>query len=200
VQRSWTHPVAGILLGVALALPACRRAAPLPTLGQLPHFSLITSDERPLTQADLKGQVWVADFIFTNCPGICPLLSTEMARLQSALSEADLDDVRLVSFSVDPARDSPAALNSYAERYGADRRNWWFVTGERSALYELIAQGFQLAVAERTPGDSSDANELITHSDRFVLVDRDLRIRGYYRPVEEGVRDRLLADIRTLVR
>lgn len=169
-------------------------------MGQLPAFTLVSSAGRPLGDADLRGQVWIADFIFTHCPGVCPLLSTEMAKLQTALEKAGLDEVRLVSFSVDPMRDTPEVLAAYAQRYGAEDGRWWFVTGEHDALYTLIGRGFQLAVAERTPGGEPETDELITHSDRFVLVDRQLRIRGYYRPVEEGARDRLLGDVRALMR
>lgn len=187
------------LLLLAVTLSACaRREEALPVLGRVPAFSLRASDGRERSERDLKGSIWVADFIFTHCPGVCPLLSAQMARLQHALEEEDRRDVRLVSFSVDPARDTPEVLRVYAQRWEADPQRWLFLTGERDALYTLIGKGFQLAVAERTAGAEADPAELITHSDRFVLVDRDLRIRGYYRPLEEEGLTKLVADISRL--
>ena len=180
----------------ATALASCsHRQEPLPILGHVPAFSLRSSEGQDRSEGDLKGSIWVADFIFTHCPGICPLLSAHMSRLQHDLEKGPLRDVRLVSFSVDPARDTPAVLREYGEHWQADPQRWWFLTGE---LYALIGKGFQLAVADRTPGAESDAEDLITHSDRFVLVDRDLQIRGYYRPLEEEGLTRLVADITRL--
>lgn len=167
-------------------------------LATLPAFSLTSSEGQVRSQADLKGKVWVADFIFTQCPGVCPLLTAHMARVQAALAHEGLNDVRLVSFSVDPAHDAPAVLQEYAQRHRADLRSWWFLTGDRDSLYTLISKGFLLAVAERSPDPQAETQELITHSDRFVLVDRDLQIRGYYRPLEEDGLQRLLTDLRRL--
>jgi len=187
---------------ISLALAACsRRPEPLPVLGHVPAFSLSGSDGRTHTHDELKGRIWIADFIFTQCPGVCPLLSAQMAQLQSELSEADLEQVRLVSFSVDPTRDTPEAMRVYAQGLRAKPERWWFLTGDRDRLYTLIGKGFLLAVADRTPGADQEAGsdqELITHSDRFVLVDAELQIRGYYRPLEEGARAQLLTDIRRL--
>ncbi len=167
-------------------------------LATLPSFTLTSSDGQVRRDTDLKGKVWVADFIFTQCPGVCPLLTAHMARVQAALAHEGLQDVRLVSFSVDPTHDTPAALQEYAKRHRADTQSWWFLTGDRDSLYTLIGKGFLLAVAERRPDPQAETQELITHSDRFVLVDRDLQIRGYYRPLEEDGLQNLLADLRHL--
>jgi protein SCO1/2 len=166
----------------------------LPVLGSVPAFSLVNSDGEPLSQASLAGQVWVADFIFTQCPGVCPLLSSQMAKLQSAVGEP----VRFVSFSVDPANDTPEVLRAYGGRFHADHKRWLFVTGERDALYTLISQGFHLAVADRAANQNADGEGLITHSDRFVLVDRDLQIRGYYHGTDADSVAKLLKDLKTL--
>lgn len=172
----------------------------LPVISTLPDFALISSLERPVTRADLAGQVWVADFIFTSCAGVCPILSARMAEIQRELAERQLD-ARLVSFSVDPARDTPAVLREYAARWGADPDVWWFVTGERDALYELIGRGFLLSVAERDPGEpAADGHDLITHSDRLVLVDRKGRIRAYYHGTDRDSVPALLADLERLAR
>jgi protein SCO1/2 len=170
----------------------------LPVLGSVPEFSLVSSNGSALTQADLAGDIWVADFIFTTCPGMCSVLSAQMARVQRALSEQADVPVRLVSFSVDPANDTPEVLQRYGARFGADPQRWWFVTGERAALYSLIQKGFFLAIAERD--EDPDGEGLITHSDRFVLVDAEMRIRGYYHGMENDDINRLLGDIALLQR
>ena len=169
----------------------------LPVLGKVPEFVLVGSDGAPLSREQLAGRVWVADFIFTNCPGMCPVLSAQMTRLQKALAEGPRT-ARLVSFSVDPKNDTPEALRAYAERFGADHERWLFVTGNRDTLYNLIEQGFHLAVAERAPDEATDGDGLITHSDRFVLVDPDLQIRGYYHGLDDADVQRLLKDIEKL--
>ncbi|MBI4514849.1 MAG: SCO family protein [Deltaproteobacteria bacterium] len=199
---------AGLLVALAVvgaagirALRAPREAAEtLPVLTSVPAFSLIERSGRRVTDADLRGQVWVVNFIFTRCSSLCPMLSAQMSRLQSHLREQGEAEVRLVSLSVDPEADTPSVLSEYAERFSADRERWWFLTGERAALYALIGDGLGVAVAQR-PGDaSSDPNELITHSDRFVLVDRASRIRGYYRGTDDEGFAQLLRDLRTLQR
>jgi protein SCO1/2 len=172
--------------------------AHLPVLGQVPEFSLIESDGRPLSRAQLAGGVWVADFIFTRCPGVCPLLSAQMSKLQHLLPAQGADAVRLVSFSVDPTNDTPEALRAYAERFGAQQGRWLFVTGQRDALYTLIGEGFHLAVADRPEGENTNGEGLITHSDRFVLIDKDLQIRGYYHGTDQESVQRLLQDVRQL--
>ena len=190
-----------LLLGVAWVALRHGRTSPeagLPQLGHVPEFVLTSSDGRPLSQADLAGNIWIADFIFTRCGGLCPTLSAQMARLQSALAREGMPAVRLISFSVDPVNDTPAVLREYAQRCHADPARWSFLTGDHEAMYQLIGQGFHLAVAERPPTESSDVNELITHSDRFVLVDRNLDIRGYYHGTDEDGMKQLLTDLKSL--
>ncbi len=206
-RRRWLLRGAAALAGAVLLSAATwavfrhgveRTDTGLPILGKVPQFSLIDSTGEPLSQAQLAGGVWVADFIFTRCPGICPALSAQMARLQRALPRDAGSTARLVSFSVDPANDTPAALRAYGERFGAENGRWLFVTGERTALHALIGQGFHLAVAERAESENGDGEGLITHSDRFVLVDRDLQIRGYYHGTDADSVQQLLRDIAVL--
>jgi protein SCO1/2 len=170
-------------------------SAQLPVLGEVPRFVLTERSGGTVSDSDLAGEPWVADFIFTQCSGICPILSNRMAELERALRREGLA-VRLVSFSVDPARDTPAVLREYADRFGADPGRWLFLTGERAALYRLIGEGFRLSVAERSAeAAADDGGELITHSDRFVLVDGSLRIRGYYHGTEPDAVERVLEDL-----
>jgi cytochrome oxidase Cu insertion factor (SCO1/SenC/PrrC family) len=160
-------------LPFALALLAGCRAPALPVLGAVPDFSLTDRSGRTVTAGDLRGHVWIADFIFTRCPDICPALTHRMALLQEVLA-APPEPVRLVSISVDPEHDTPEVLDAYARRMGA-REHWDFLTGPRDAVAALLRDGFKVAFASDGP-----ATAPITHSDRFVLVDRDRRIRGYY--------------------
>lgn len=169
----------------------------LPVLGVVPEFQLVERSGALVRRGDLEGRIWIADFVFTHCSGICPVLSSRMAALQKEIEQSD-SEARLVSFSVDPTRDTPDVLKAYADRYGADSSRWLFLTGERRELHRLIGDGFRLSVAERSPEEAGDSSELITHSDRFVLVDRAARIRGYYRMTEEGSARQLLLDIEKL--
>ena len=170
----------------------------MPVYGRVPEFQLISQAGEPFDRQALNGKIWVADFIFTQCPSICPTLSAHMAKLQQALPSDAGDPLRLVSFSVDPHNDTPEVLRAYAQRFHADPQRWFFLTGNHDALYGLIREGFQLAVAERSPEEANDGQGLITHSDRFVLVDRDLRIRAYYHGTDADVAQQVLRGIAAL--
>ncbi len=164
----------------------------LPVLGTVGEFKLVDRSGRAVTAAELRGRPWVADFVFTRCAGICPVLSTAMSRLQRTTS------VRLVSVSVDPAHDTPEVLRAYAERYGATGDRWLFLTGPREEIYRLVRDDFRLAISEAPPEQKVDPGELVTHSDRLVLVDGEGRIRGYYHGTDDAEVWRLLADVATL--
>lgn len=118
----------------------------LPAYGSVPDFTLMERSGRPLPAGALRGKVWVATFIYTRCPDTCPLQSAEMARLQREF-EAE-EDLRLVSVTVDPERDTPGVLSRYATRFGAHPDRWLFLTGDRAAIHRLVAEGFRLAVVE----------------------------------------------------
>lgn len=192
-------------------------AGNLETLGEygaVPDFALTERSGRTVRRADLAGTVWLVDFVYTRCTDTCPLQTAELARLQREVVEPDF---RLVSITVDPERDTPAALRRYAERYGADPRRWLFLTGEKAAIYRLAREGFRLGVVDpydppaRTSGlehllaptpawASHGAGGLVMHSPRFVLVDRQGEIRAYHRPDDAGSLDRLRDNLRTLLR
>jgi protein SCO1/2 len=200
----WVAFAAGILAVIVIGVVSLRRAGSpssvdLPVLGTVPEFSLLERSGRTVTRADLMGQPWIANFIFTQCAGVCPVLSTRMAQLQRALAEQGFTGVRSVSFSVDPAHDSPAVLAAYAEQHHADANRWLFLTGERAELYRMISEGFRLAIAERSPEEATQTpGELITHSDRFVLVDSAGQLRAYYHGTESATVEQILKDLRTL--
>ena len=164
----------------------------LPRLSIVPDFTLTERSGAKLPLSDLKGKAWIADFIFTNCGGSCPIMSSTMASFQEQLKS--VNNVLLVSFTVDPERDTPEALRDYADLYKASASRWLFLTGEKEKINYLTRQGFHLAVA----ADSSSTLEPIIHSTMFVLVDRQGVIRGYYDSSDEKALEKIVADVRIL--
>src|SRR6267143_1998089 len=160
--------------------------------GTVPEFLLVNQDGKNFGSAQLRGKIWIADFIYTTCPGPCPMISSRMSELQKPLEKSD---VHLVSFSVDPAKDTPQVLRSYAEKWQAEPGRWDFLTGPKSAIYNLSHDGFRLAVS-----DGSDAQGIPVHSTRMVLVDRHGQIRGYYDATEADAVTKLVADTNHLLR
>lgn len=179
--------LSGALLAAGIG---CGGSASLPVLGQVPEFRLVDRDGEPFGSADLAGRPWVAAFIFTRCPDVCPAVSAEMKRVQAGLSGDAATP--LVSFSVDPAYDTPERLAEYAIRFEAKPR-WHFLTGNRDDIAHLLMDGFKVAFADTGPATSP-----ITHSDRLVLVDGERRIRGYYHGRAQEDVDRLIADAKRL--
>jgi len=163
-----------------------------PVLGQVPEFELTERAGGKVTRESLLGQIWIADFIFTRCTGICPLLSGRMRELQSAI--AGRPGVRLVSISVDPEFDSPEVLDAYARNHGAEPGRWLFLTGGWEETRDLVGEGFRLNVSKAEPGEVP-VGELVTHSDRMVLVDKRGGIRGYYHGTDDEGIEKLLADL-----
>ncbi|HEX4953309.1 MAG TPA: SCO family protein [Thermoanaerobaculia bacterium] len=189
----------GLLLSLAgvIALAVVRRLGEegrhLPDYGTLPGFLLTNRDGREVSLGSLDGKPWLASFIFTRCPGPCPKMTAKMAKLGERLPR----DFTRVSFSVDPEHDTPAVLAAYAERYQAPP-SWLFLTGSREAIYELANLGFKLLAAPSE--DPTSAEGPILHSTRFVLVDGEGRIRGYYNAFDPAEEDRLVAEAATLAR
>lgn len=164
----------------------------LPRLGEAPSFRLVSESGAAATREDYAGKVWIADFVFTRCGGSCPILSARMAAL--AERTTDVPGLRFVSFGVDPEYDSPEVLGAYGRKLGADPARWSFLWGERKVVRELIRDGFKLAI-EDAPEDSV---EPILHSTRFVLVDGEGTIRGYYDGMSQAPVDQLEIDARAL--
>jgi protein SCO1/2 len=191
VRRRAALVVAAALIVAAGAIWFAVQPGPLPVLGTVPAFALVDQTGARLASDDLTGGVWVANFVFTRCPDVCPALTARMAQLQGRLGPV-AGRVRLVSFSVDPGHDTPEVLRDYAQRAGA-REGWSFVTGPRQAVATLLRDGFRVAFADDGPPTAP-----ITHSDRFVLVDPRLAIRGYYHGSEEADLQRLAHDARAL--
>ena len=145
----------------------------LPVYAEVPEFSLVDQSGNAFNKKSMQGSVWVADFIFTRCAGICPMMSTHTKKLQNELK------VNFVSFSTDPEYDLPQILTEYANQYGANPGRWYFLTGSKETL-NLITSAFKM----------SPINEPMMHSASFVLIDRDGKVRGFYDSDDPG---RLLA-------
>jgi len=177
----------GILLTLALLLSSCA-AHRLPVLGQVPDFQLTSQTGETVDRQSLMGHVWVADFIFTTCPGPCPMMSSRMRQVQTAT--ASTPDVKLVSFTVDPAHDTPVVLAAYAKHFLAQPARWHFLTGPQPMLNHLGLDGFHLNAVDGG----------LDHSTRFALVDRAARIRGYYSFTDDGFLKSLLRDLDRLER
>ena len=160
--------------------------------GTVPEFVLVNQDGQNFGSAQLRGKIWIADFIYTTCPGPCPMISSRMSELQKPLERTD---VHLVSFTVDPAKDTPQVLRGYAEKLQAEPGRWDFLTGPQSTIYNLSRNGFKLAVA-----DGSDEKGIPVHSTRIILVDRHGAIRGYYDAAEVDAVTKLVADTTHLLR
>ncbi|MGH7537525.1 MAG: SCO family protein [Gemmatimonadales bacterium] len=202
--------VAG-LTAAALALLAgfavwrATRPPPLPVYWPAPEFALIDQDGDTVRGTDLRGTVWLASFIFTHCTDFCPRVTQEMARLRDSLRAQGLLGrvVRLVSFSVDPARDTPEVLRTYAAKFGGSPPlDWAFLTGSPpDRVLEMIEEGFHLT-ARLMPAEPTDtiAGYQVMHSLRIALVDRDGRVRGTYQATEFEAMETLRADLRRLVK
>jgi cytochrome oxidase Cu insertion factor (SCO1/SenC/PrrC family) len=187
-------------LGLALGLAAgalllaagvtARLRTPLPAVyATLPDFALVDQNGRAFGSSALRGRIWIADFIFTHCGGICPAMTSRLARLRRELP----DQVAFVSFTVDPTRDTPEVLARYARDFGA-ADSWSFVTGPQQALYALATGGFKLEAFEVPPDQQAGGDGPFLHSGKFVLVDAESRIRGYYDSSDEAAVRRLAAD------
>jgi protein SCO1/2 len=160
--------------------------------GTVPPFELTNQFGQPFGSAQLAGKIWIADFVYTTCPGPCPMISTRMGELQKPLEKTD---VQLVSFTVDPEKDTPEVLRKYADNLHADPKRWTFLTGPKSTIYKLSHDGFKLAIS-----DKSDTGGMPVHSTRIVLVDRHGQIRGYYDAVGPGAITNLVADTTHLLK
>lgn len=218
----------GVLVGLA-GVPGWRWLErslfeSLPVYSQLPDFSLVDASGRAFARERLKGKVWVADFIYTRCDDTCPLQTSEMRRLQQAF--AAHSDFRQLSITTDPAHDKGAILAAYARKFGADRKRWFFLTGKENEIKELALKGFRLSYATKhaaLPADSIGGRVsrfllpgahahhpghqegektpgiLISHSSRFVLIDRNFTIRGYYHSNDAESLEKLKKDLRVLL-
>ena len=160
----------------------------------LSDFSLIERSGKKIGLADLRGKVWIADFIYTHCPDTCPMQTADMAKLQDRWAKES--ELKLVSFSVDPERDTPTVLSEYAKRFKADSNRWLFLTGTKREITHLIEDGFHLLASSAPHGNHG----LILHSSRFVLIDGQGQVRGHYDNRDPKAMGRLEDDVTRLLK
>ena len=160
----------------------------LPEIGNIPQFEFTNSDGNTVTLDNLKGKVWVADFIFTTCTMACPMMTGNMNIVHKKFKKND--NVRLVSISVYPEYDTPEVLKNYASQYDADTEKWLFLTGKEDAVKDIIRDGFKIG----------DYEDIIFHSEKFALVDKKGIIRAYYNGMKSEDMKQLKKDINALLK
>jgi protein SCO1/2 len=179
----------GFVIGIVtltLIRPLLRHVPePPPVLSQLPAFTLVGVDGKPFGSAELRGQVYVANFFFTSCRSICPAIMHGMSRLQDGFAQRNIGGIRLVSISVDPEHDTHEVLAEYGKGMGVDPRQWTLLTGDPEQVRRLVVEGFKTPVVDPPPGGAGPID--IAHSGKLVLVDGSGRIRGYYGTDEMGL-------------
>ena len=193
--RALSHPAFWtVVLGAIVALPLLHRVLgppelPLPVLGSVPAFQFQDQNGAPFGPQTLAGKPWVADFIFTRCPTVCPVMTERLAALAPQLGAR----VHLVSLSVDPDFDTPERLKAFAKMHGATLERWHFLTGDSASVQRAVTDGFKISLEHEGAGDDFLS---IVHGVHFVLVDGEGHIRGYYDSTDPEAMERLVHDAR----
>jgi cytochrome oxidase Cu insertion factor (SCO1/SenC/PrrC family) len=175
------------IVGMAMLVRASREPQ-LPVMWDAPEFGLLDQNGKTVTTSDLRGRSWIAAFIFTRCAGPCPMMSEKMKELQATIRSPN---VKLVSFTVDPERDTPEVLKEYAKDLGADESRWLFLTGSTSQIFD-VAAGMKVAATQATE------DQPILHDTRFLLIDPAGRVRGVYSYDDPAEMKRLPTDAAAL--
>ena len=190
----------GILFAVIVAIFALfthqrmtTTQSKLPVISILRDFSFTNQTGAVVTLADLRGKVWVADIIFTRCPGPCRRMTKDMARLQDLWPKEA--PVRLVSFTTDPTNDTSAVLKRYADEFKADPERWNFLTGPKKEIVDVVVGGLKLTALDKEESQRESIDDLFIHSTIFVIVDK----RGQVRASVESDNDEVLTRTKQLV-
>jgi cytochrome oxidase Cu insertion factor (SCO1/SenC/PrrC family) len=171
----------------------------LPVLFEAPGFELVNQDGQKVSKSDLAGKPFVAAFMFSNCTTACPMMAGKMKGLQDRIEDKD---VRMVSFTVDPERDTPEVLKGYLKRFNADTARWFFLTGSKEQMV-AVERGFGVRLPrpapdartnEANPAPTTNPMDLLPHSDRFLLVDAEGRVRGIYDTKDDNAMAKLRTD------
>ncbi|MEY4611585.1 MAG: hypothetical protein RL246_1904 [Bacteroidota bacterium] len=196
--------VAGLLISL-LGLYACQEKHELPFLGpktlntsgdtvyhQIPAFRFLNQDSTWVTEKDMEGKIYVADFFFTTCPTICPKMKTQLLRIYERYAANDA--VRILSHSIDPEFDRVSVLRDYANKLHVEAPRWNFVTGDKKTIYTIGQKSYMVTAQE-------DANEVggFVHSGAFILVDKDRHVRGIYDGTKEEEVNHLIEDMEKLL-
>lgn len=175
-----------LFLGFLFLAGCSPRADRLPVYDSIPAFTAVDSHNFTFTRESLKNKVWIVDFIYTFCPAECPMMSARMKTVAAQLK--DTPDIRILSVSVDPARDTPPVLQSFAERYGGGNAQWRFLAATPETVHLLAFETFHVG----------DVLGKLEHSTKFALVDKSGRIRGYYSSLNRDDLTKLVEDARSL--
>ena len=165
------------------------------------NFQLINQLGDTVSLYDLQGKLIVMDYFFTSCRSICPQLTQNMLKMQQSFAKGgnarslpDSAIVQFISFSVDPETDSAARLKKYADHFGIDPANWWLLTGNRDVIYNYAFEELKVDRFDTTP-----VNPDFVHTNRFVLVDKNFNVRGFYNGLDSNSLDQLSKDIGLLM-
>jgi protein SCO1 len=207
----WTVGVGLLLLILSLALAfllakaqsRVSRHQPLPVLETIADFSLTNQNNAAVSLADLRGRVWIADIIFTTCPGPCLRMTRQMKEIQDALPPEN--KTKLVSLTTNPDYDTPEILKTYALHNGADTNRWMFLTGTKKQLNNLAVDSMKLSTVEKKPEERVTPEDLWVHSTIFVVIDKHAQLRGIYQTGGDDVswpveKKKLMAAVRQLER
>jgi protein SCO1/2 len=191
---------------VALLAFSCSQEKKLPFLGpkqvnakgdtvyhQIPSFRFLNQDSVFVSEKDVEGKVYVADFFFTTCPTICPKMKTQMLRIYERYK--DRDEVRIISHSIDPDFDTPNVLKDYAARLQVKAPKWNLLTGDKATIYTLGQKSYMVSAQE----DPNEAGGFV-HSGAFILVDKNRHVRGIYDGTVEAEVNHLLEDMEILLK
>ena len=188
--------LAAVCLACLALQPGCdSKEARLRVIAEVEPFEFVEKSGEPIRNEHLKEKIWVANFFFTGCSIQCVQLSRRMAQVQAALQE--YEDVRLVSFTVDPDGDSPEALRDYAERFKADPERWFFVTGNKEKLHRFIQKSFLLPASDNPDAGLLPTDDFI-HSEIFALVDGAGKVRAYYDGLDPSTPAKILKAVKAL--
>jgi len=157
----------------------------------IPPFKFVNQYNDSISDKNLAGKIYVADFFFTSCPSICPVMQRNMLNVYNAFKTDP--DIKILSFTIDPKYDSVKVLKKYADKLGVSGNTWWFLQGKKDSTYKLAEKNYLVAVSEdkTTPGG-------YVHQGYFVLVDKEKRVRGAYDGTQPEQVNQLIADIKTL--
>jgi protein SCO1 len=176
-----------LLLAVLLTQLKSRIAVhqSLPVIGPIADFTLTNQNGRAVSLTELRGRVWVADIIFTRCPGPCLKMTKQMKELQEALPLAS--QAKLVTLTTDPDFDTPTVLRAYAERFQADTNRWMFLTGTKQTIGKVAIDSLKLTAIEKKPEERESPRDLFVHSTIFVVADKQGQLRGVFETTGEGI-------------
>jgi protein SCO1/2 len=200
--------VLNLFLFLSLSIVSCQEKKSLPYLGpketqvvagkvdtiyhKIPAFRFLNQDSVWVSEQDMEGKIYIADFFFTSCPTICPKMKTQLLRIYERY--ASNDAVRILSHSIDPTYDTPSVLKQYAERLHVKAPRWNMLTGDKAAIYKLGEKSYMVTAQE----DKNEAGGFV-HSGAFILVDKNRHVRGIYDGTQEAEVNHLIEDIEILL-